>query len=74
MADENNNSPVVASTEGHEDEVIKVSGLKASLQKLKTDKIDTLLGPTYDAANRKVTFPVTAKCTYDSANRKVIFN
>lgn len=34
------------STTGHESELISVSGLKASLQKLKTDKIDTKIDKT----------------------------
>lgn len=61
------------STTGHESEAINVQGLKASLQQLKTDIIDPLLGPTYDESARKVTFPVTSKATYDSTNRKVVF-
>ncbi len=39
MADENNNNQL-ASTSGHESEGVNVGGLKASLQKLKTDIID----------------------------------
>ena len=60
-------------TTGHESEGISVQGLKASLQKMKTDIIDPIMGPTYDAANRRVVFPVTAKATYDQANRCIVF-
>ena len=60
-------------TTGHEGEVITVEGAKAALQKFKTDHVDTLLGPTYNAVGRKVIFPVTAKVRYDSSTRRVVF-
>ena len=42
MADElENNGQQVQGTSGHESETVSVGGLKASLQKLKTDHIDT---------------------------------
>ena len=73
-------------TTGHESEAIDVQGLKASLQKLKTDHIDTkysktevdqkfdeFAGPTYDPAARAIIFPATAKVTYDAASRAIVF-
>ena len=45
MADEINNGLQVQSTQGHEDEVVNVAGLKASLQKFKTEKVDPLQWP-----------------------------
>lgn len=45
MADELNNGLQVQSTQGHEDEAINVVGLKAALQKFKTDKVDPLQWP-----------------------------
>lgn len=45
MADELNNGQQVQSTEGHESEQITVAGLKAALQKFKTDKVDPMQWP-----------------------------
>lgn len=45
MADELNNGLQVQSTQGHEDEAINVAGLKAALQKFKTDKVDPMQWP-----------------------------
>lgn len=60
-------------TTGHESEAINVGGLKASLQKLKTDIIDPMMGPTYDSTNESIDFPITAKATYDSTNESIDF-
>lgn len=61
-------------TTGHEDEVITVSGLKSSLQKFKTDKVDTLLGPTYDEERECTAFPVTSTATYVESRECVVFS
>lgn len=49
-------------TTGHENEAINVQGLKASLQKFKTDKVDgksdktaTVSNVAYDGTNKKIT-------------------
>ncbi len=87
MADElENNGQQVQGTSGHESETVSVGGLKASLQKLKTDHIDTkytktevdqkfdeFAGPTYDPATRAIIFPATAKVSYDADTRAVVF-
>ena len=63
----------VNSTQGHENEKISVQGLKAAFQKFKTDVVDTIMGPTYDAGRECVVFPTTSKVRYDAERECVVF-
>ena len=73
------------STTGHESEAINVQGLKASLQKFKTDKVDgkfatkselstleqKLEGPYYDAEHRCIVYPDYETANYNPATRGI---
>ncbi len=56
-------------TTGHETEAINVQGLKAALQKLKSE----LAGPVYDEEEHGFTFPPGAKVTYDEDGHGFVF-
>ena len=61
-------------TTGHETEAIDVQGLKASLQEFKDQIIDPMRSPTYDATNKRYTFPANATFEYQAANKRIILS